>query len=607
MPRMSADQMPSTGLLKGHDSDQDVAEPSMYAPPSAARLEVLPVEEEERLLQAQSMTQVSEKSKPVSWASLPRKDQLLILTLARLSEPLTQTSLQSYMFYQLRSFSPSAPDSTISYQAGMLQAAFTGAQFCTALIWGRMADWEQMGRKRVILVGLLGTGIGALGFGFSNSFAVALLWRALGGALNGNIGVMRTMISEIIRDKKYQSRAFLLLPMTFNVGVIVGPILGGLLADPAGSYPSLFGSVAWLKQWPYALPNIVSAGFLFLSAMVLLLGLEESHEALKDKPDLGLRIGRWLTRTIFRSDISQDYQALSSDEMDPSTMEMQSPTDEPPTPKLSKIRRKLPFSRIWTANVLFTFTAHFLLAGHVGTFNSLWFVFLSTPRYVPHEQTNNGTNPNSSLGVPPDYKPHPLFSWTGGLALPPAKIGTALAILGVVGISLQLLLYPKISFRLGTVTSFRLSLCFFPLAYFLVPFLSLVPTTSTSPAAASGPLLWVSIVIVLCIQVTARTFALPATAILINNACPHPSVLGSVHGLGQSASSAARTIGPLVLSYLYGVGLRKGVVGLSWWCMAGFATIGAMAGLFVKDGDGHEIWLEGEKEEEEDQGKVQRH
>ncbi|CAD0015074.1 unnamed protein product [Aureobasidium pullulans] len=75
----------------------------------------------------------------------------------------------------------------------------------------------------------------------------------------------------------------------------------------------------------------------------------------------------------------------------------------------------------------------------------------------------------------------------------------------------------------------------------------------------------------------------------------------------SSASSAARTIGPLVLSYLYGVGLRKGVVGLSWWCMAGFAAIGAMAGLFVKDGDGHEIWLEGEKEEEEDQGKVQRH
>jgi MFS family permease len=130
---------------------------------------------------SESLDGISEKPKPVSWSSLPRKDQLVILTLARLSEPLTQTSLQSYMFYQLRSFSPNAPDSTISYQAGMLQAAFTGAQFCTAIFWGRMADWERMGRKKVILVGLLGTGIGVLGFGFSRSFAVALLWRFLGG------------------------------------------------------------------------------------------------------------------------------------------------------------------------------------------------------------------------------------------------------------------------------------------------------------------------------------------------------------------------------------------------------------------------------------------
>jgi MFS family permease len=592
----SIDQRRLTAVPKDYDLDEDVAEPDVYAPDGP---QTLPVEEEERTFAGQPPHQLSEKPKPVSWKSLPRKDQLFILTMARLSEPLTQTSLQSYMFYQLRSFSPSAPDSTISYQAGMLQAAFTGAQFCTAIFWGRMADWEQMGRKRVILVGLLGTGIGALGFGFSSSFAVALFWRALGGALNGNIGVMRTMISEIIRDKKYQSRAFLLLPMTFNVGVIIGPILGGLLADPAGNYPASFGSIAWLKQWPYALPNLVSSVFLFLSAMVVLLGLEESHEMLRDKPDLGLWFGRWIARVVFRRRFNQNYQAVSSDDVDPSTMEMQSPTDEPPTPRLPKVRRKLPFSRIWTANVLFTFTAHFLLAGHVGTFNSLWFVFLSTPRYVPHGQTNNGTDPNSSLGIPPDYKPHPPFSWTGGLALPPARIGSALAILGVVGISLQLLLYPRLSFRLGTVTSFRLSLCLFPLAYFLVPFLSIVPTSSTPPAAASGPLLWISIIVVLCIQVTARTFALPATAILINNASPHPSVLGTVHGLGQSASSAARTIGPLFLSYLYGVGLRRGVVGLSWWCMACFAALGAVAGLFVKDGDGHEIWLEGEKEEEE--------
>lgn len=58
----------------------------------------------------------------------------------------------------------------------------------------------------------------------------------------------------------------------------LGPILGGLLADPAGNYPATFGSIAWLNQWPYALPNLVSAVFLFLSSMVVLLGLEEVND-----------------------------------------------------------------------------------------------------------------------------------------------------------------------------------------------------------------------------------------------------------------------------------------------------------------------------------------
>lgn len=62
-------------------------------------------------------------------------------------------------------------------------------------------------------MGLLGTGISAVGFGFSTNFAMALTFRCLGGALNGNVGVMRTMVTETIKEKKYQSRAFMLLPM----------------------------------------------------------------------------------------------------------------------------------------------------------------------------------------------------------------------------------------------------------------------------------------------------------------------------------------------------------------------------------------------------------
>ena len=141
--------------------------------------------------------------KPVTWKSLPKKSQLAILTLARLSEPLTQTSLSAYMFYQLRSFDTSLPDSTIAAQGGMMQASFPAAQFITAVLWGQAADTPWMGRKRVLLIGLLGTCFSCVGFGFSKSFTQAMLFRVVGGAVNGNMGVMRTMISEIIEEKKY--------------------------------------------------------------------------------------------------------------------------------------------------------------------------------------------------------------------------------------------------------------------------------------------------------------------------------------------------------------------------------------------------------------------
>lgn len=63
--------------------------------------------------------------------------------------------------------------------------------------------------------------------------------------------------------------------MCYNIGVIIGPILGGLLADPAGTYPKLFGHIEWLKKYPYAPPNLLSAFFLFSAAVGLFFGLAE--------------------------------------------------------------------------------------------------------------------------------------------------------------------------------------------------------------------------------------------------------------------------------------------------------------------------------------------
>ncbi|KAJ5675483.1 hypothetical protein N7462_008380 [Penicillium macrosclerotiorum] len=475
-----------------------------------------------------------EHEKPVTWSSLPRKGQLAILTFARLSEPLTQTSLQAYMFYQLKSFDPSLPDSTISAQAGILQGSFTAAQFLTAVWWGRLADAEWMGRKRVLLIGLLGTCISCLGFGFSKSFVTAAIFRTLGGVLNSNVGVMRTLIAEIIAEKKYQSRAFLLLPMCFNIGVIIGPILGGSLADPVNSFPGLFGpgslfggknGVSWMEHWPYALPNVLSAIFIFMSLLAVFLGLDETHEIARYRSDWGRKLGKKIVRAFSRR--PRYYRPLTRSGDDDSVyLEGSVGTwSAPPSPTQSRTpTRPRPHKRpgikqIFSRNVILTLLAHFLLAFHTSAFNAMSFVFLPTPRAPEGTRTD-------------------FFHFGGGLGLPSSRVGMATAIIGLIGLPLQILLYPRIQTKLGTLTSFRMFLPFSPISYLLMPFLVILPRVVW--------IVWPAFTFVVALQVISRTFVLPAAIILVNNCVTDPSILGTVHGVAQSISSAARTLGPFL-------------------------------------------------------------
>lgn len=64
--------------------------------------------------------------------------------------------------------------------------------------------------------------------------------------------------------------------MCANIGVIIGPLLGGLTSDPAGNYPSIFGDIEWLKKFPYSPPNLLSAIFLSCAALCVFFGLEEA-------------------------------------------------------------------------------------------------------------------------------------------------------------------------------------------------------------------------------------------------------------------------------------------------------------------------------------------
>lgn len=181
----------------------------------------------------------------------------------------------------------------------------------------------------------------------------------------------------------------------------------------------------------------------------------------------------------------------------------------------------------------------------------------------------------------------------------PQSVGLATSILGVIGMALQFTVYPAINSRLGTTKSYQYFLALFPVAYFLAPYMALAPSSTPPPAQANGIWVWLSIVLVLVLQVTARTFTLPTSIILLNNCSPHPSVLGTMHGIGQSVSSAFRTIGPIFSGAWYGYGLDIGVVGFAWWLVSLVSIFGCLAAVFVYEGSGHEILLPGEEVDDE--------
>ncbi|ATY65369.1 MFS transporter [Cordyceps militaris] len=533
------------------------------------------------------------KPGPVSWLSLPRKDQLLILFLCRLVDFLQVASMQAYVFYQLKHMDDSLSDASIAKQAGLLQACFTGTQVMTAMLWGKAADAPWCGRKSVVAIGLAGTAVSCLGYGFSTTFFWAAFWRAFGGAVNGTVGVIRTMLSEIIKEKKYQSRAFLILPMSFNVAGILGPFFGGMLASAGTTLPGVFGTGAllgfrWVQKYPFALPSLMNVLALSLVTLIVMLFLEETSPSRRHLHDPSLAVGQRIAQRLFGNKPSTGYSRLTATEScaldDMSDQQADAPQ---PAPRRPPTIRRLPFSRLWTSNVIFTLITTAFYDFHLGAFGNIWSLFLSTPRYIDSAAASSAKR---SL---------PLL-FTGGLGMPAATVGIATSFLGIIGMGLQLTMYPSVHARLGTMRSFRWFLLLFPVCYFMVPYLSILPSTSdgTSDAAASGPLVWLGILWVLLLAVAARTFTLPTSIILLNNCSPHPSVLGTIHGLGQSVSAGFRTVGPVVGGWWYGYGLDIGMVAWGWWSVALVSAVGCLTALGMYEGSGHEVRLEGEDEEE---------
>ena len=92
-------------------------------------------------------------------------------------------SIFPYVYYMILSMNITTNTAKIAVYVGMVTSAFAFAEFSSGVIWGRISD--RIGRKPVLLMGLAGTAISMIVFGFATTLPVALLGRALGGLLNG--------------------------------------------------------------------------------------------------------------------------------------------------------------------------------------------------------------------------------------------------------------------------------------------------------------------------------------------------------------------------------------------------------------------------------------
>lgn len=75
-------------------------------------------------------------------------------------------------------------------------------------------------------------------------------------------------------------------------------MLGGALAQPCESFPTVFHRGTIFDRFPFLLPNLVCAVVLAFGVLIGVLFLEETHEELKGRRDVGIEARRWLVSRL---------------------------------------------------------------------------------------------------------------------------------------------------------------------------------------------------------------------------------------------------------------------------------------------------------------------
>ncbi len=115
------------------------------------------------------------------------------------------------------------------FHLGLLTASFAVTRIITTFPGGWLAD--RIGRKKPVIAGLLSYSIVMTLYGFSQDINQLILLRALQGLASGIVWpVIITMVADITSPKD-RTKAMSLYSSMWFLGMVIGPGLGGIVAD----------------------------------------------------------------------------------------------------------------------------------------------------------------------------------------------------------------------------------------------------------------------------------------------------------------------------------------------------------------------------------------
>jgi len=166
----------------------------------------------------------------------------------------------------------------IGLWVGLMMVSYSAAQFLFSPLWGSLSD--RLGRKPIILTGLVGNTVFFAVFGISTSLVMALIARFCAGAFNANIAVAKAYIGDI-SDNTNLAKRMGLIGAAFGVGFTVGPFIGGEFSSPAEKWSIFTGTI--FDTHPYLLPCLIASLLSTISFIFAIWKLPESHTSTSEE------------------------------------------------------------------------------------------------------------------------------------------------------------------------------------------------------------------------------------------------------------------------------------------------------------------------------------